>query len=100
VTCRTVDRQVAGVSLNPVLQPAQPFALLQRCASYTVVGNVDEQGLASAPNTDRSFRHARVLRHIGQGLGNYKVGRFFHTGSEAFTVQRVGNPDMNTAALS
>ena len=100
VTCRTVNRQVAGVSLDPVLQPAQPLAVLQRCAPYSVVGDIHEQGLAGAPNTDRSFRHAGVLRHIGKGFGNYKLGRLFDTGAEAFTVEGVGNPDMNAAALS
>ena len=100
VPCRAVDCQVAGVGLNPILQPAQPLALLQRCTSYSAVGDVHEQGLAGAPNTDRSFRHAGVLRHIGQGFGDHKVGRLFDTGSKAFTVQGVGNPDMNAAALS
>jgi hypothetical protein len=100
VTCWTINRQVAEVSLHPVLQPAQPLALLQRCAPYSVVGDIHEESFAGAPNTDRSFRHAGVLRHIGKGFRNYKVGRLFDTGSEAFTVESVGNPDMNAAALS
>ena len=100
MTCRTVNRQVAGVSLDAVLQPAQPSALLQRCSSYSVVGDVHEQGLVGAPKTDRSFGRAGMLRHIGKGFGNDKVGRLFDTGSEAFTVEGVGKPDMSAAALS
>ena len=77
------DLERAAEHREPVLQAAQAGARVEIGAAAAVVGDLDHQRVAVAPDRDLGDRRLRVLGHVGQRLGDGEVGGGLDLGREA-----------------